>query len=220
MAKVVIFGAGKAAQMMRVYLERESDHEVAGFTVDPEYAGANSYDGLPLVPWNSIEQKFSPEEYEILGPVSYARVNRLRQERHQEAKARGYKLASFIHPDAHVYADLIGEGCVILEQSVIQPCTEIGDGVVIWSSCWVAHHAIIGDYCFLSGQVAIAGATKVGARCYLGAQTGAGHGVDIGEGSVLLNSGMLMHSVPPESVVRGARAEVTKIPSSRLNRLL
>lgn len=220
MAKVVIFGAGKAAQMMRVYLERESDNKVVGFTVDPEFAGPDSFDGLPLVSWNTVEEKFSPEEHEILGPVSYARVNRLRLKRHQEAKARGYRLTSFIHPTSQVYADVVGEGCVILEQTVVQPYAEIGNGVVIWCHCSIAHHAIIGDYCFLSGQVGIAGATRLGPRCYLGGQTSVAHDLEIGEGSVLFNTSMLMRSVPPNSVVRGPRAKVIPVPSKRLERLL
>jgi sugar O-acyltransferase (sialic acid O-acetyltransferase NeuD family) len=220
MAKVIIFGAGKSAQMIRVYIERESTDEVVGFTVDPQFARAERFDGLPLVSWDVVEQRFPPDDYKLLGPLSYARVNRLRQERHKEAKARGYRLASFIHPSSQIYAEHIGEGCVILEQTVVQPYARIGDGVIVWCNCSVAHHTVIGDYCFLSGQVGIAGGTKLGPRCYLGGQTSIAHNLEIGEGSVLLNSGMLMHSVAPNSVVRGARAKVSNVPSTRLRRLL
>ena len=34
MAKVVLFGAGQVAEAVTVYLERESDHEIVGYTVD------------------------------------------------------------------------------------------------------------------------------------------------------------------------------------------
>ena len=67
--------------MMRAYIERDSADEVAGFAVDLQFAGSDIFDGLPLVPWDTVEQRFPPDEYGLLGPLSYARVNRLRQER-------------------------------------------------------------------------------------------------------------------------------------------
>ena len=58
MADVVIFGASMTAQLAYTYLKQDSNHRVVGFTVDAAYATAAHFDGLPLVPWERIEEAF------------------------------------------------------------------------------------------------------------------------------------------------------------------
>ena len=59
MAKIVIFGTGHAAQMIKVYLEREQPaDQVVGFTVDPEFKSNSMFEGLPVVAWDDVERCF------------------------------------------------------------------------------------------------------------------------------------------------------------------
>lgn len=50
MADVVIFGAGRAAQAMKFYLEWAGEHRVVGFTVDSDWLNATTFESCPVVP--------------------------------------------------------------------------------------------------------------------------------------------------------------------------
>src|SRR5439155_1817769 len=135
MADIVFFGTGHSAEVAKVYIESHSEHRIVGFTVDAQYATAATFHDLPLVPCQRLEEFFPPDQVELLGPISYARMNEFRRDRYLEGKARNYRFASFIHPDCHIYTKDIGEHCFILEANIIEPFARIGDNVVIWSGC-------------------------------------------------------------------------------------
>lgn len=220
MADIVIFGASMSAEVAKVYLESHTDHRIVGFTVDPAYANDDRFHGLPLVPWDRLEQVFPPSEVELLGPISYRHLNEFRRDRYFEGKARGYSFASFIHPHCHIYTIDIGEHCFILEGNVIEPYAKIGNNVILWGGSHIAHHCVVGDHCFFSSQVGIAGATRIGERCFLGGKVGVTEGRTIGDGCFLSAAVTVTKDVPPCSVViRSRRDRIVPIPSSRMRRL-
>lgn len=215
----MVFGAGQIAEVAKVYLDRHSSDRIVGFTVDPAYCKSDSFQGLPLVRWDRLEQRFPPGSVRLLGPLSYARLNKFRKERHLEGKQRGYSFGSFIHPAAHVYTDDIGENCFILEGNVIQPYARIGSGVMMWSGNHVGHHAIVGDYCFLASQVGLGGGVRLGERCFLAGKVGIETGRELGEACFLGTAAIIKRNLAAESVVPGRQDEVAPYPSSRIERL-
>ena len=206
--------------MMRVYIETCSADRVRAYTADAEYCGSRTFDGLPLVPWPDLEQYFPPDQFHLIGPVSYRQMNELRRKKHCEAQQRGYRLASFIHPSLRLHAVHVGEGCIILEQNIIQPYVRIGKGVIIWSGSVIGHHCRIGNYCFLSSQVGIAGATVVGDGCYLSGKVGIAQGLAVGDGCALLNGAMIGRDLPPKTVVKGLETRPMRVSSDRLRRFI
>lgn len=220
MRDIVIFGASQSAQMMRVYIETNSTDRVRGYTADSEYCGFPVFDGLPLVPWPDLERHFAPDRTHLIGPVSYRQMNELRRRKHQEGQQRGYGLASFIHPTLQLHAVNVGEGCIILEQNVIQPYTWIGKGVIIWSGNVIGHHCTIGDYCFLSSQVGIAGATVLGDGCYVSGKVGIAQGLVVGEGCALLNGAMIGRNLPPRTVAKGPETRPMRVSTNRVRRFI
>jgi sugar O-acyltransferase (sialic acid O-acetyltransferase NeuD family) len=221
MADIVIFGAGMAAEIAKVYLEAHTGHRVVGFTVDAQYLRSDDFCGLPVVAWEELERSFPPEAVELLGPISYRRLNEFRRDRYREGKARHYRYASFIHPSCQNYATEIGEHCFILEATVIQPFTVIGDNVVIWGGVYVGHHCRLADHCFVSAQAGVGGGTRIGERCFVGGQVGIIPGVEIGAGSLLSAGVRIVGDIPAGSVVtRNGEDRITAVPSSRMRRLL
>jgi sugar O-acyltransferase (sialic acid O-acetyltransferase NeuD family) len=221
MADIVIFGASMSAEVAKVYLEAHTDHRIVGFTVDPAYARAETFHGLPLIPWDLLEGAFPPSQVQLLGPISYRRLNEFRRDRYLEGKARGYRFASFIHPDCHIYTSDIGEHCFILEGNVIEPYAKVGNNVILWGGNHIAHHCIVGDHCFFSSQVGISGATRIGERCFFGGKVGVTEGLTIGDGCFLSAAVVVTSDVPSGSVVvRSNRDPIASFPSSRMRRLL
>jgi acetyltransferase-like isoleucine patch superfamily enzyme len=222
MADIVIFGASMAAQVAFNFLTRDSDHRVVGFTVDAPYATSDRFEGLPLVPWGRLGGAFPPSQVQLFGPFSHRRVNEFRRDRYLEGKARGYSFASFIHPRCIVYAKEIGEHCFILPGTVIEPCTTIGNNVIIWGGSYVSHHCVLGDHCFLSGCTGIGAATRIGERCFVGAMVGTLPGLTIGDGCFLsAGCAFIAKDIPSGSIVRrAAKVSIAPIRGARIRNLL
>lgn len=219
MTDIVLFGAGQAAEVAAVYIEKHSDLRLVAFTVDGEFRQAQRFRGLPVVAWEELECDYPPEQVMLLGPISYIRLNKFRRERYLEGKQRGYRFASFIHPDCNILTDAIGENCFILERNIIQPFARVGNNVIMWSGNHIGHHVTIGDHCFITSQVGIAGATRIGEGCFLGGQSGVIENLVVGDGCLIGAGALVSKSVPANSVVFGPRTEASPLTPSLLQRL-
>ncbi|MEM0921459.1 MAG: acetyltransferase [Pseudomonadota bacterium] len=218
---IVLFGAGDMAAVVAVYIRAEAPHlNIVGYTLDDAFCTAERHDGLPLVPWSQLETHFPPDKVQLLGPLTYQRMNTIRRDRYLEGKARGYSFTSFLHPDCHYYGESIGENCVILERNIIQPFAKIGNNCILWSGNHIGHHVTIGDHVFISSQVGVAGSTVIGDECHLAGQVAVTHGLKIGRASALLNAALVSQDVPDEGVVVGPAPETKPFKSSRMRRLL
>ena len=56
--KIIIFGNHEFAKMMADYIQKYTDDEVCCFTVNKEYIRDSKILGLPVIEFESIEDKF------------------------------------------------------------------------------------------------------------------------------------------------------------------
>ena len=201
MANLVIFGAGDIARLARFYFTRDSEHTVAAFTVDHAYRDADTFDGLPLIDFETLTEKFPPIEYKMFVAVSYANMNRVRAEKYAEAKAKGYTLVSYIsskctwlteHPH--------GDNCFVLEDNTVQPFVKIGNDVTLWSGNHIGHDAVIDDHCFISSHVVISGRVRVGEYCFLGVNSTIRNAITIAPETLVGAGAIIMADTAPKSV--------------------
>ncbi|MFT6689665.1 MAG: acetyltransferase-like isoleucine patch superfamily enzyme [Colwellia sp.] len=107
--------------------------------------------------------------------VGYHQMNTQRQRIYNECKAKGYKLATYIHPSVTYFdSNKVGDGCVILDHVTIQPGASVGDNTFLWSNSLVAH-------CWVAAGATLAGNTFIKDNCFLGVNTTVGHNVTLGE---------------------------------------
>src|ERR1700744_2340407 len=112
--KLIIFGTGKIAEVICYYATQECHFEVAGFSVDGAYKKEDTCNGLPVVPFEEIREKFPPSEYDMFVAVGYHDLNRVREKKCQEAREKGYELVSVISPLCHLPSNVkIGWNCFI-----------------------------------------------------------------------------------------------------------
>jgi carbonic anhydrase/acetyltransferase-like protein (isoleucine patch superfamily) len=220
MADIVLFGAGQLAEVAKAYIDAHGPDRVVGFTVDVAYLREATFHGLPVVAWEELEQRFPPKDVELLGPISFRRLNEFRRDRHLEGKARGYRFASFIHPAAHIYAQEVGENAFILEGNIIQPFARIGQGAMMFGANAIGHHTVVGDYCFVASHVAVGGAARVGELSYLSLASVVESGVMLGPKCFLDVGAVVKENLPAGSVVRASEGRVSRLPSARMKRLL
>jgi len=216
MSKVILFGLQDFSELAHFYLTNDSEHEVVSFTVDKEYIKAPEHLGLPVVAFEDIQNIFPPNEYKMFIPMSYACINKLRAAKYFEAKEKGYEFISYISSKATYYNTSVGENCFILENNVIQPYTDIGNNVILWSGNHIGHHSIIQDHCFVASHVVISGHVKVGAYSFIGVNATLRDGIIIGEENVIGAGSLILENTQDRSVFSEGSTLVSKVPSNRL----
>lgn len=167
--KLLIVGDSAFAEIAYEYFTYDSEYEVVAFSVEKDYLKKNNLFGIPIVPFESIEEIYSPGEHEIFVAIVYSQLNRLRTRLCNQAKAKGYSLASYISSKAFIWRNTkLGYHCFIFENNVVQAFVQLGNNVVLWSGNHIGHHSIIQDNCFISSHVVISGFVEVGENCFLG----------------------------------------------------
>ena len=170
MAQVIIFGLQDFASLAHFYLKNDSGHEIVAFSVTEEYLPEErTFEGIPVVAFEEIEKKFSPDEYKFFVPMTGKNMNRNRERIYHETKSKGYELISYISSKATVFLGTqIGDNCFILEDNTIQPFTTIGNNVVMWSGNHIGHHGEIKDHVFFTSHVVLSGHCVVEEYCFFG----------------------------------------------------
>lgn len=166
--KAIILGTGNFADGIYYFLKQEDDIEICGFTVDSKYRCGDTYDGLPLVDYETVEDVFPPNEYGIYICIGYIKMCMLRERMFNQALDKGYEILSYIHPTAVVNAKSMGIGTMILENVTIGPDCEIGNGNVFRANAHLAHNAHVGDFNYFTISVSLAGRMNIGNHCFFG----------------------------------------------------
>jgi len=186
MKKLIIFGAGDIAQIAKYYFDIDSDYKVVAFTVNKQYINENIIDGVDVVAFETLDQHYSPEEYDVFVAVSYADMNKLREGICEKVKKKGYKLASYISSKCSYLSQFQpGENAFIFEDNTIQPFVKIGDNVTMWSGNHIGHHSTIESNNFISSHVVISGHCTIKEHCFLGVNATLAHKVTLNEGTLL-----------------------------------
>ena len=219
MSKVIIFGIGQIAEIAYFYLTKDSENEVVAFTVDIEFLKIDTFHNLPVLAFEEIEKKYSPNEYKMFLPISYDNVNKIRAEKFKKAKKKGYKCISYISSKATYYNTPVGENCFILEHNVIQPHTKIGDNCILWSGNHIGHHSIIEDHCFLASHVVISGSVIIGEYSFVGVNATIRDNIKIGKENVIGASSLILRDTEDKSIFLSRQAERSRLPSDKLRKI-
>ncbi len=170
MEKIILFGNSLFAETIYFLLTHDSPYEVAAFTVDEKYIAGDTLFGLPVVPFETVESLFPPSEYKMSIPISFQKVNKLREEKYFQAKTKGYQLINYISSKATSFPGLVtGDNCIILNNTFIGPFVQIGNNVMVTDGAIISHHAVIKDHCFVAPGAIILGGVTLGEYCFIGA---------------------------------------------------
>ena len=216
MAKVLIFGVKDTAELAHYYLDTDSEHEVVGFTLSEDFIKESSFKDLPVYPFETIEHRFKPADYEMFIPMTGSKMNASREKIYKQAKDKGYKLISYISSKASVFTDQIGDNCLILEDNTIQPFTRIGNNVSLWSGNHIGHHSVIEDHVTLTSHIVVSGHCTLNSYTYIGVNATLRDGITIGEGTFISMGASITKSTEPWSVYKGEPATKSNISSKNL----
>ena len=185
MKKIIVFGAGEFADIVYYYFTHDTDIEVAAFTVEPSYIGEESFNGLPVIPFDEAERRYPPSEYGMFVAIGYRNVNRDRAAKVAAAHAKGYQLASYLSTKASVPSGLTyGPNTFVMEHAVIEPYVQIGRDVIIWGSSKIGYRSRISDHCWITCAV-LGAAVELGDHAFIGLDAMVASYVSVGTGTVV-----------------------------------
>jgi sugar O-acyltransferase (sialic acid O-acetyltransferase NeuD family) len=214
--KLVIVGDSAFAEVACEYFTHDSDYRVVAFSVERAYLKREALLGLPVVDFESLENRFPPSECDVFAAITYAQLNRLRTRLASAAKAKGYRLASYRSSRAFVWRNVkLGEHCFIFEDNTLQPFVSIGDNVVLWSGNHIGHHSSVSANCFISSHVVISGFCEIGANSFLGVNTTVSNNVKLGRDN-WIGPGVTILKDTSEGALYGAsEAEPSRVSALR-----
>jgi sugar O-acyltransferase (sialic acid O-acetyltransferase NeuD family) len=190
--KIVIFGTGDIAQIANYYFEIDSDFEVVAFTVNRAYLKDEMFESKPVVAFEEIESYYPADQYDMFIALSYTKMNKIRESKYHEAKAKGYKLVSYVSSKCSYMSQFShGDNCFIFEDNTIQPFVKIGSNVTLWSGNHIGHHSTVHDHNFISSHVVISGHCEVESNCFLGVNATIHNGITIAK-ETLVGAGAII----------------------------
>ncbi|HEX2841182.1 acetyltransferase [Hyphomicrobium sp.] len=217
---LIIFGAGDIAELAHYYFTNDSDFEVKAFTVDREFVSSAEFKGLPVVPFDELEQRYPATDNWLFVALSYAKLNELRRAKYNAGKTLGYRFASYVSSHANVLNDgRIGENCFVLEDNTVQPFATVGNNVTLWSGNHIGHHSTIGDHTFIASHVVVSGGVVIGEACFIGVNVTLRDHIKVGDKCVLGAGVMLLGDAESEGVYMAAATERSRVPSSKLRKI-
>tara|TARA_B100000686_G_scaffold268084_1_gene283459 strand:- start:288 stop:950 length:663 start_codon:yes stop_codon:yes gene_type:complete len=212
MEKIVIFGTGELAQRIFYYL-KDTEDEIVAFSANKSNINSEKLLGLPIVPFENIEEKYPPKEFSMFIALAYSKMNKKRTKFFDEAKTKGYELYSFVHPSTKIWDEFeMGENCFILAENIIQPFVKIGDNVLIGSNNLISHNTVIENNCFLSSNITLGGHITVGANSFIGLSATINQRVKIGKECIIGAGTLITKDVNDKEVY--AENSSKKLPQS------
>ena len=215
---LVIFGTGDIAQIAKYYFDTDTKLKVVAFTVDRAFLPGNTFEDLPVVPFEELEETYPPGKFLLFIALSYTNLNQIRAKKYDEAKNKGYTLTSYVSSRCTYLSQFSpGDNCFIFEDNTIQPYVKIGSNVTLWSGNHVGHHSTIEDHNFISSHVVISGHCHIESFCFLGVNATLHNKVRIAKETVIGAGAIISKSTKPKEVHLPAKGSLFTKKSDEIN---
>ena len=170
----------------------------------------NEFYGLPVFPFEHIQDFVDINNTEFVLGLGYSQMNRVREEKFNECKERGYIVHTFISPKAIVYTDKIGEGSIIMPGVYIGPYSNIGVGNVIRANSVLSHHDNVGNFNWIADGCIFGGGVSVDNNSFVGLGSTIRNEISIANYTFIGAHSYLSRNTMPESVLMGVPASLKR----------
>lgn len=177
MERMLLVGAGGLG---RVVLEHASRRYECSFLDD---ANIVSVDGVPVVGTTADIETLHGDYHYLLVSIG---DNALRERLYGRARAVGYKLPSVVASSAYLSPHAtVGDGCIILNNVVVQNGASVGDGCILNPGVEAHHDSTIGDYCLIYTNSVVRSLANVGDRVWIGSNATVSTGAAVPDDAVV-----------------------------------
>ncbi len=198
---VVIYGASGHGKVI-ADIVKKSGKTVLAFVDDNEALWDKSFCGCPV--WSGISHLFEYAKKETISVIIGIGDNYRRQEMMKPLESAGICFDTAIHPSAQLGSDVdIGEGTVIMANSVINTGTRLGRHCIVNTAVTIDHDCIIGDFVHLSPGAHLGGSVRVGQSGWIGLGASIINNINIAEHTIIGAGSVVIRHVDAYTVVAG-----------------
>jgi sugar O-acyltransferase (sialic acid O-acetyltransferase NeuD family) len=209
LTNVILAGNAITAQIILGYLKRDTRYHSVAAVVDDDYVDKGTDLGIKCYGIDAISKHCKPTTHSVIMAAGYGDLNRGRQSLFVRLKGLGYRIMTYIHPDARTYSHHpTGEGSVVLPGAIIEPNAKIGANTMIWCNTTVAHDSTVGDHCWIASGAVIAGNSSVGWNTFIGVNATVVDQVKVAEYNIIGAAAMISKCTKPNTVHLARSAEV------------
>lgn len=209
--KIIVYGAGGHARVVVSAARQTGKFEVVCI-VDPDGMG----DPDEMIQGCFVETG-GPEVLERLrrdraGAAMVAFGDSQRRQRAFETLIdAGFHLPPLVHPSAIIDpTSEIGDGVQALALSHVGPSTIIGRGVILNTGCTVEHETTIGEFSTLSPSVSVAGRCTIGNHVFFGLGSNVADQLSVGQYTKVGAGAVVLESIPSHALAVGIPARVKR----------
>lgn len=179
MDQILIFGAGGHAKVVYDIVTKQGRYEVAAF---PALIEAASLFGKPVTRQADFTSlKINKGLIAIGDNVIREQVQKLILE-----KNPAFEFVTAIHPSAQIGLDVkIGAGTVIMANVTVNPCTTIGEHVIVNTGSNIDHDCVLQNFSSIAPGATLGGNVKIGAYTAISLGAHLVHNINIGEHTII-----------------------------------
>lgn len=207
---IYVLGIGHNSIAM-IELAEDCGYEIAGlYHYNNDRTGEDYFDFKIAGCTDDILSKESLEGMNFLLTMG---DNTIRTELYNKIIAKGGGVPTLVHPTATVSKrSQIGNGVLIMPQSIVQADVTIGDNTIITLNSTVSHSSTIGNNCFISGHNLIGAYVNIGDGSWIGQSCliVSGEVNSIGAKSILGAGSVLRNDMRPDCLYLGNPARLIK----------
>ena len=207
MKKLVVFGLGTASALAARAIEVDTGRAVIGFTVDGKALTASEFEGCPVYAFENLQSEIGLEDYELVLPLGFRRINWLRREKLEQARSLGISIGSWASKRAVIPQEFRPQAnTLVYEGVIIQHFASIGENVILRSGVNVGHHSSIGNHSFLASGVVTGGRVQIGEHCWVGLGAVIRDGVTLAPRTFVGAGAVVLGDTEPDGVYVGVPA--------------
>jgi sugar O-acyltransferase (sialic acid O-acetyltransferase NeuD family) len=190
MKSLYIFGASGHAKVALDVALRMGGYNIRGLLDDNPHEYGSLLLGYPVLGGRDILDGLNPAATELFVAIGN---NHVRRSLGREFIARGFTLATLIHPSAQIASDVtIGPGTALMAGVIVNPATTIGPLCVLNTGCSVDHDNSLGEAVHICPGTRLGGHVTIGDECWIGINSTViecrtiGQRVTVGAGAVVI----------------------------------
>lgn len=205
--QVVVFGTGSFPTTMAELMRDEGDLEPVAYCVDREYRSEDEHEGLPVVAFDEVVERFPPQTVRALVPLGYRRMTGFRAETCTRFEALGYSLTPWISRRANVWSRLdAGPNTIIMPGATVLPFASLGRDVTVRANAVVSHHCRVEDHVTLMNGAVLGGMSRIGHHSTLGLGAVVRNGVTLAPYTLVGAGGVVVADTEEDGIYVGVPA--------------
>lgn len=205
MKSYLIYGASGHAKVI-VDIIKKCNCKITAFLDDDRNKWNDSFLGYKILGDESIlNDKLEKKDYEIIVAIgdNYNRKNVV-----DKLKKMNLSFGILIHPSAQIADNVkLGEGTVVMANSVINSDTIIGNHCIINTSSSIDHDNIISDFVHISPGAHLGGGVNVDELTWIGIGASVINNINIGKNIIIGAGAVVIKDIKSNEVVAGNPAK-------------